>query len=475
MRGVSIDLGRGTTVVAGIEVAVRPGPAGSLLVGDGVPVRPLTYAERSTVVGWALGCASPRAAVVRGIGDLAAGGASAGGASAGGASAGGASAGGASANGVDPGVLDVLALVLAGARTEGGSAPGFAEAALLVVRASGCGLDSLGAVRAGEVDALAMGIRPEPAEDTVDGWTRLAFWAAGESGDLSRVTADLADDLLARARARPARPFDPAPAPEAGWPDPDGRLAGHTGDALAPGSGRPGAHLPGLASASAAASAGRGATGAGPIGPGAEAPPGSAPWQLAGGSGGSGRLGAAAGTPWPGGPGGRGGPGGPGEPAPPPGPSVARPPNGHGGLDAAGSAPAPSRSADPGIEPHGPAATSLPAAVPAPGWRPARTALPALPAMSSGAAAWWSSVPAWFDDAAAPGTARAGDAGDLPGRGGRLAATENGVLSSTADAAPATADPPTADLLTALDADEELAVRLARLLQDEADLRGVAP
>src|SRR6185312_6373762 len=86
-------------------------------------------------------------------------------------------------------IVDVLALVLAGARTDKGG-PGLTDAALRVVRATGWSPEQLDSARASDIDALAAALTPDPAGPD-DGWTTVTFAGPSAGDDVDQLLADL--------------------------------------------------------------------------------------------------------------------------------------------------------------------------------------------------------------------------------------------------------------------------------------------
>lgn len=174
MAKVSVDLQTGTATVAGLEITVGEHPDGLRLHGpDGPVLRALSFGQRRFAVRAAEGCPDPADALARSVGYL--------------------------ALGRDPAdaAVEALALFLAGASEDGGG-PGLTEAALAVLRVTGWTATELDAADAAAVDDLARGLIPAaPGAD--DGWTRLQLAPA----TVDETRAELAADLLSRAARRP--------------------------------------------------------------------------------------------------------------------------------------------------------------------------------------------------------------------------------------------------------------------------------
>ncbi|GIG64552.1 hypothetical protein [Phytomonospora endophytica] len=174
MAKVSVDLATGTATVAGHEITVGEHPDGLRLHGpDGPVLRALSFGQRRFAVRAAEGCPDPADALARSVGFL--------------------------ALGRDPedAAVEALALFLAGAREDAGG-PGLTEAALAVLRVTGWTATQLDDAGAASVDDLARGLIPA-APDADDGWTRLELAPA----TVTETRAELAADLLARAARRP--------------------------------------------------------------------------------------------------------------------------------------------------------------------------------------------------------------------------------------------------------------------------------
>lgn len=193
MAQVSVDLGTGTATVAGRKVTIREHPAGLRLYGlDGPVLRALTFGERQFAVRAALGCEDPPEALARGVLRLA--------------------LGDQQAQQDDP-VLEALALYLAGATVDDQPGQGLADVALLVVRATGWSATELDAATAASIDAWALSLAP-PSAGAADGWTRLRL----AEGTAAETRAKLAANLLARAAVRWPAAADPAES--LGWDRP---------------------------------------------------------------------------------------------------------------------------------------------------------------------------------------------------------------------------------------------------------------
>ena len=197
-----------------VEVA-EAGSSGEMRVGtvDGPILRPLSFGERSRVVHRTGTAAEPRASLGTGI--LRA-----------------ATVAPGTTAAVEPIVLEILALELAGAGLA--EAPAFAETQVEVARATGWSYDELAAIEAAEVDRLAISLAgTDMGADGEDGWQRLVL-ASDLANDLSGLRADLADTLLLRARppsasaARQRRGTSPADrfGPPLPRPHPDLDVAG---------------------------------------------------------------------------------------------------------------------------------------------------------------------------------------------------------------------------------------------------------
>jgi hypothetical protein len=115
-------------------------------------------------------------------------------------------------------VLEVLALSLAGAGLE--EAPSFARTALVVARGTGWTCDQLATAEAAAVDRLALHLT-EP--DDGAGWQRLVLASDG-GADPVDLRADLADDLLRRADAAAAS-AEPGSRPASAGPRNDRAIA----------------------------------------------------------------------------------------------------------------------------------------------------------------------------------------------------------------------------------------------------------
>jgi len=182
MTKVSVDLGTGTASVAGLDITVGEHPDGLRLHGpDGPVLRALSFGQRRFAVRAAEGCPDPADALARSVGYL--------------------------SLGREPAdaAVETLALFLAGAREDGGG-PGLTEAALAVLRVTGWTAAELDAADAAAVDDLARGLIPA-APETDDGWTRLQLAPA----TVEETRAELAADLLSRAARRPlAEEYGPA-------------------------------------------------------------------------------------------------------------------------------------------------------------------------------------------------------------------------------------------------------------------------
>ena len=171
--GVVIDYVRGEALLGGTAVAIADaGARGQLQVGgpEGPVIRPLTFGERTRTVARAVASSRPRENVCVGVLLMAT---------------------------VRPGVVDptvqgILALALAGA---GQAAPPFAEAALMVARSTGWEHAKLEDAEAAGIDRLAIHLGGRQGEPQ---WNRLLL-AKEPAGELERLRAELADDLLKRA------------------------------------------------------------------------------------------------------------------------------------------------------------------------------------------------------------------------------------------------------------------------------------
>lgn len=169
---VVFDAAAGVARVGSTVVPVTDaGADGSLRVGGaaGPVLRPLAFGERTRVVSRARAAPDPRESVcagVRGAATVVPG------------------------EG-DPVLLDVIALALCGADEP---APPFADAALLVARAAGWDPSQLLEAPAAEVDRLARQLGGAPS---ASGWTRFVF-ADDDGGELEEIRAELAEALLER-------------------------------------------------------------------------------------------------------------------------------------------------------------------------------------------------------------------------------------------------------------------------------------
>ncbi|MEV0644060.1 hypothetical protein AB0I28_02230 [Phytomonospora sp. NPDC050363] len=426
MAKVSVDLGNGTATVAGRAIAVGEHPDGLRLHGpDGPVLRSLSFGERRFAVRAAEGCPDPADALARSVGRLALGEETA------------------------DAAVEALALFLAGAREETGTGPGLAEAALAVVRATGWTATELDAAVATSVDELAGGLIP-PSLDADDGWTSLRLAPAS----VAEIRNDLAADLLSRAARRPAaeafstvgRTDSPTP-PEAasdasaGAKDPGAGSGAHVsgptagappavGDPYAqdpPGTRQhtraadPGPPWPASPSAAGDRPPSRGVNGTSPRQP---TPP--APRHTANGEP---RFGGANGTR---------------------GPRAAAPNTNHGPGAAPRARPEP-------IVPRGPYSFGAPGAAHRPHSTPRRP-LPPPPAPGT-----------WSPITRPPTPEQAGTL--ITGPWAPLAEQPPTPFDPGAPAHRAPGDP----ILRLVTEDEDLAERLARVLHDEADLRGMAP
>jgi hypothetical protein len=169
---VEFDDERGEVRAGGARTAfASAGRAGELRLGgrSGPIVRPVSFGERGRAGAAALTATDPEEALCAALRRAAL----------------------APGSGVDPELIDVVLLALAGGDEEG--APPFAEAALLVLRSTGGELASLLSAPAIEVDRLATAL----SAGGDDGWTRVAF--APVADELAAVRSHLAGALLARA------------------------------------------------------------------------------------------------------------------------------------------------------------------------------------------------------------------------------------------------------------------------------------
>lgn len=153
------------------------GPNGEIQVGGskGPILRPLTFGERTRVVGHAMVATHPQNAVAANVLHAAT---------------------------VRPGegdrmALEMVSLSLAGAGQP--KTPSFVEASLLVARVTGWSPDQIAGAEAAEVDRLARHIAPQ---DGGDGWNRILF-ATEPAVELAAKRREMADDLLRRAVAAP--------------------------------------------------------------------------------------------------------------------------------------------------------------------------------------------------------------------------------------------------------------------------------
>lgn len=172
----SVAFEPGSAIIAGTRYAIRDvGTHGEIQLGaeDGIVLRPLTYGERSRIVGRlagapntvdAVGAAVLRAATMRpGSGDHA--------------------------------VAEILALVLAGANAD---APPFATTLLTVAGAAGWSLRDIDEADAETIDQLAMQLGAVVA-DPDDGWSRIVLVDDVQATSLDEVRRELAERLIARA------------------------------------------------------------------------------------------------------------------------------------------------------------------------------------------------------------------------------------------------------------------------------------
>ncbi len=172
----SVAFEPGFASIAGSRYAIRDvGTHGEIQLGaeDGMILRPLTYGERSRIVGRlagapntvdAVGAAVLRAATLRpGSGDRA--------------------------------VAEILALVLAGANAD---APPFATTLLTVAGAAGWSLRDIDEADAETIDQLAMQLGAV-VEDPDDGWSRIVLVDDAQATSLDEVRRELAERLIARA------------------------------------------------------------------------------------------------------------------------------------------------------------------------------------------------------------------------------------------------------------------------------------
>ncbi|HEX8001073.1 MAG TPA: hypothetical protein VF519_00090 [Mycobacteriales bacterium] len=452
MPFVVLDLAGGVVRAGGRSVPVSATPPARLRVGaDGsaAVLRAVSFGERAQAVRLAASSATPVPSLVAALRGYAT----------------------VTAESYDV-MHDVVALVLAGAE---GCAMPYADAALLVARAAGWDAAALREADAAEVDALAAALgSPEPADD---GWTRLELAPASVDAVVERLAAA----LLARAVPGPRE------APEEGGL---GRLLdglrgsrGSGGAAAVPGEpggardGAAGAR-DGLAGGAAGPRAvdGPGGPGNGPaaVGPGAGAGGGAA--AAGGGASLAGAAvdgGATAGRP--------AGPAGPADGAAAAGPGervAAADASQPGGAGAPWPAGEPGAAAVPGPRPgllpgdvRAAGAGPIPGPVPAAGAPPVRDAAGGGTWDGAGAAGLAAAPPAPVQRGLPAGDDPAGAVTTLPCRDPARATFEAGEAAWRAGltgpiALPAAAPPRD---------DAAAATRLARLIDDECDLRGYLP
>ncbi len=172
----SVAFEPGSVLIAGSRYAIRDvGTRGEIQLGgeDGLVLRPLTYGERSRIIGRlagapntvdAVGAAVLRAATVQsGAGDRS--------------------------------LAEILALVLAGANAE---APPYATTLLTVASAAGWSLRDIDEADAEIIDQLAMQLGAA-VDDPDDGWSRIVLVDDARATSLDEVRRELAERLITRA------------------------------------------------------------------------------------------------------------------------------------------------------------------------------------------------------------------------------------------------------------------------------------
>ncbi|MBK8033220.1 MAG: hypothetical protein IPK17_27765 [Chloroflexi bacterium] len=172
----SVAFEPGSVLIAGSRYAIRDvGTRGEIQLGgeDGLVLRPLTYGERSRIIGRlagapntvdAVGAAMLRAATVQsGAGDRS--------------------------------LAEILALVLAGANAE---APPYATTLLTVASAAGWSLRDIDEADAEIIDQLAMQLGAA-VDDPDDGWSRIVLVDDARATSLDEVRRELAERLITRA------------------------------------------------------------------------------------------------------------------------------------------------------------------------------------------------------------------------------------------------------------------------------------
>lgn len=198
-NSVIFNLAQGEARISGTVVVPvgETGTPGEIETGGGTILRPLTFGERTRIVGRS-GVDVP--AVSQGVLQVSR----------------------VRAGADSPRVLEVLALALAGADQE--AAPPFAEAMLQVAGASGWSLPQINDAEAAEIDRLAVFLAGQTELPPDDGWNRIVFPTGptemnSVGGDvLEQVGFALANQLLRRAGASRDPEPGAGPIPNSTWP-----------------------------------------------------------------------------------------------------------------------------------------------------------------------------------------------------------------------------------------------------------------